>query len=101
MALGNEFYSADYSNIRSLNIKELIPLCRVDAITIYTQKSNSKFYVSRHHSGNPPFYDSTEKDISAFRRDYVHLWDKYLSNRIQFEDITSKSLFENYFKNKY
>lgn len=101
MALGNEFYSADYSNIRSLSLKTVVPICRVDAITIYSQKSNSKFYVSRHHSGNPPAYDATDKDITAFRRDYIYLWDRYLSNLIEFEDITSKSLFENYFKNKY
>lgn len=101
MSLNNEFYSADYSNVCSLNIKELIPLCKVDSITIYERKSNQTYYVSRHHSGNPPVYTSTDKDIKAFRRDYVYLWDRYLSDLILFEDITSKSLFEKYFKDKY
>lgn len=101
MALGNEFYSADYTGIKPTNIKELIPLCRMDSITIYERKNKNTIYVTRHHSGNPPTYTQSDKDIKAFRRDYVYLWDMYLSNKITFEDITSKSLFENYFKDKY
>lgn len=101
MALGNEFYSADYTGIKPTNIKELVPLCRMDSITIYERKNKNTIYVTRHHSGNPPTYTQSDKDIKAFRRDYVYLWDMYLSNRITFEDITSKSLFENYFKDKY
>lgn len=101
MSLGNEFYSADYSNIRSLNLSELIPLCRIDSITIYTRKSSRRYYVTRHHSGNPPAYTGTDKDIKAFRRDFIYLYDRYLSNLVDFEDITSKSLFENYFTDKY
>ena len=101
MALGNEFYSADYSGIKPMNIKELIPLCKMDAITIYQHKQRDMIYVTRHHSGTPPVYTNTDRDIKAFRRDFVYLWDMYLSNKIQFEDITSKSLFENYFKDKY
>lgn len=101
MALGNEFYSADYSGIRTMNIKELLPLCRMDAITIYQQKRKDMIYVTRHNSGTPPVYTNTDKDVKAFRRDFVYLWDMYLSNKMQFEDITSKSLFENYFKDKY
>lgn len=101
MSLNNEFYNADYSNIKSISLKELQALCKVDSITIYTRKSTNTLYVSRHHSGSPPTYEPTDKDIKAFRRDYVYLWDMYLSNRIIFEDITSKSLFESYFKDKY
>lgn len=101
MALGNEFYSADYSGIKSMNIKELFPLCKMDAITIYQHKRKNMIYVTRHHSGTPPEYSSTEKDVRAFRRDFPYLWDMYLSNMVQFEDITSKSLFEIYFKNRY
>jgi len=101
MALDNEFYSADYTGIKPTNIKELIPLCRMDSITIYERKNKNTIYVTRHHSGNPPIYTHSDKDIKAFRRDYVYLWDMYLSNRITFEDITSKSLFEKYFKDKY
>lgn len=101
MALGNEFYSVDYSGIKSMNIKELIPLCKMDAITIYQHKRKDLIYVTRHSSGTPPAYSNTDKDVKAFRRDFIYLWDMYLSNKVMFEDITSKSLFEIYFKNKY
>ena len=84
-----------------MNIKELLPLCRMDAITIYQHKQKDMIYVTRHNSGTPPEYTNTDKDVKAFRRDFVYLWDMYLSNKIRFEDITSKSLFENYFKDKY
>ena len=70
----------------------------MDSITIYERKNKNTIYVTRHHSGNPPTYTQSDKDIKAFRRDYVYLWDMYLSNRITFEDITSKSLFEKLFQ---
>ena len=43
MALGNEFYSADYTGIKPTNIKELVPLCRMDSITIYERKTKTPY----------------------------------------------------------
>ena len=98
MSLKNGFYSADYSGIRTRNIKEYVPICTIGEITIYEHKSKQLFYITNHVSGSPDSYDVTIRDIRAFRRNYIWLYESYLERIVDFEDITVKALFEYYFR---
>lgn len=98
MALNNDFYNADYSGIKSRNLNEYRPLCSVGEISIYEHKNRERFYITNHHSGSPDSYALTSRDIRAFRRNYIWIYEYYLDNLIEFEDITVKALFEYYFR---
>ena len=98
MSLKNEFYNADYSGIISRNIKEYVSICTVGEITIYEHKSKQMFYITNHCSGCPESYNVTSRDIKAFRRNYIWLYDYYLEHSVEFENITVKALFEYYFR---
>ena len=98
MAINNDFYNADYSGIKSRPLKEFVPLCAVGEIVIYEHKSKQLFYVTSHSSGTPDTYAVTSRDIRAFRRNYVWLYELYLDSCVEFENITVKALFEYYFR---
>lgn len=98
MSLKNEFYNSDYSGIKSRNIKEYLPICSVGEITIYEHKNKQTLYITEHKSGSPVNYDVTTRDIRAFRRDYIWIYESYLDRLIDFESITAKALFEYYFR---
>ena len=98
MSLKNEFYNADYYGIKTRNIKEYVPICTVGEITIYEHKSKQLFYITEHSSGSPENYNVTSRDIRAFRRNYIWLYEMYLERAVDFENITEKALFEYYFR---
>lgn len=98
MSIKNEFYNADYTGIKSRNIKEYRPICTVGEITIYEHKSRELFYTTEHSAGSPEYYNVTSRDIKAFRRDYIWLYEFYLDRLVEFENVTVKALFEYYFR---
>lgn len=100
MALGNEFYDVDYSDVRAQNLKEYVPLVFFEEIAIYEHKTQDMLYVTKHKQGTPyrVFTGVNEKNIKAFRRFYSWIWNiNYLEDRILFEDIESKFLLDSYF----
>lgn len=101
MSIENEFYTLDYSDVKSLNIKEFIPVCTVGEITIYEHKNDGSLYVSSHCHGTPEkTFGLDIRSLKAFIREYLWIWDYYLSYDITFENIEVKLLFDRYFKTK-
>lgn len=98
MSLKNKFYNADYSGIASRKLKEYVPICDVGEISIYEHKSKCLYYITSHSSGSPEKYDVTTRDIKAFRRNYIWLYEYYLDKLVEFENISIKALFEYYFR---
>ena len=97
MALSNDFIYNSTDNIKAQALKEYKLLCTVGEISIYRHKSKREYYVSEHRTGTAPQYKSDEVGIMRYRRKYgIVMAPAYVNNRVQFENILTKSLFELY-----
>lgn len=97
MALSNDFIYNNSDSIRAQALKEYKLLCTVGEISIYRHKSKREYYVSEHRTGTAPLYKSDEVGIMRYRRKYgLILAPAYVNNRVMFENILTKSLFELY-----
>lgn len=96
MALDNSF-NVDRQHVHPRPLTEYIPVCRLGEICIYRHKSEIRLYVSTHKSGcfNRNF-SITDSNILHYRRIYRTHWDMYISNKIDFEDVLSETLFLKY-----
>lgn len=100
LALGNEFYDTDYSDVKPQNLREYIPIVFFSEIAIYQHKSQERIYVSKHKQGIPEqnYTSISDKNIRAFKKHYSWVWNyAYLNDLILFEDIESKFLLDTYF----
>ena len=97
MALSNDFIYNNSDSIKSTSLKEYKLLCTVGEISIYRHKSNREYYVSEHRTGTAPQYKSDEVGIMRYRKKYgIIMAPAYLNNRVMFENILTKTLFELY-----
>ena len=97
MALSNDFIYNNSDSIRAQALKEYKLLCTVGEISIYRHKSKREYYVSEHRTGTAPVYKSDEVGIMRYRRKHgLVLAPAYVNNRVIFENILTKSLFELY-----
>lgn len=97
MALSNEFVYNNTDSIKSKALREYNPVCTIGEITIYRHKSNNEYYVSEHRTGGAPVFGSDEVNLTRYRRKYgIILYKAYLRNRVIFENMLTKSLFELY-----
>lgn len=97
MALSNDFIYNNSDSIKAKALKEYNLLCTIGEISIYRHKSKREYYVSEHRTGTAPIYKSDEVGIMRYRRKYgLVLAPAYINNRVIFENILTKSLFELY-----
>ena len=97
MALANDFIYNPTDNIKPQVLQEYKPLVTVGEITIYKHKSQQKFFVSEHRTGNPPEFKTDEIELKRYIKKYgFMLNNQYLHNNIKFENILTKTLFELY-----
>lgn len=97
MALSNDFIYNNADNIKAQALKEYKLLCTVGEISIYRHKSKREYYVSEHRTGTAPLYKSDEVGLMRYRRKHgLILAPAYVNNRVQFENMLTKSLFELY-----
>lgn len=101
MSLANDFVDDDFSNIKSMNLKEFTPLVNVGELAIYQHKSEYIYYVTGHKSGRPEEFGTSEQERSRFKRLYLWLWNSYLNGDVYFEEFIMKALFEKYFITNY
>lgn len=97
MALSNDFVYNDASDVRSLPLKEYRLICSVGEIHIYKHKSRSMYYISEHKTGEAPSYGSDDVGLKRYRKkNGIRLYSAYMHQKIQFESMLTKSLFELY-----
>lgn len=97
MALGNEFVTEGFSECRSINIKNLVPLVTVGKLTIYRIKSDArKYYCSEFRSGNAPAFADNDIDMVRFHNNFSWVRDAYIGNNIVFEDHSAEILLKKY-----
>ena len=96
MAINNDF-GGDRGTVRSIPLKELVPVVTVGEITVYRHKSDGSHYVSTHGTGSPVTFTSGETDLKRFQRAYSWLWIAYMERRIIFEEYLCEILLCKYF----
>lgn len=98
MALDNSF-NVDRSHVRPRPLNEYIPVCSIGELCIYRHKTETRLYATTHISGvfNRKF-SIQDTDRLHYQRVYRSHWDMYVSNKIDFEDILSETLFVKYWE---
>ena len=98
-ALSNDFVYNNNENIKSKPLKEFKLLCSVGEIHVYKHKSKREYYVSEHRTGTASIFNSDEVGLNRFRKNYgLILYSAYMRNKVTFETMLAKSLFELYTK---
>lgn len=99
MALDNDF-RIDRSNVRPRPLTEYVPVCMIGELCIYKHKTENRLYATTHLSGVfNKRYSSGDADKAHYRKIYFSHWSMYISQRIDFEDVLSESLFNRYWSN--
>lgn len=98
MSLGNKFSSNIQGNIRTQNLKEYRLIVGIGELFVYRHKSNGKYYISRHRSGEAKHYSESAADIMRFKRTYGWLWMAYVHENVIFEEYFCEILLTKYFK---
>ena len=94
MALRNLF-DLDSRYIRSLPLRELVPVVRVGELVIYKHKSRPEYYARCGSAGTVPVtYTGSDTDRKRFQKRYAILYLKYMAGRVFFETHTAQVLFE-------
>lgn len=93
VALDNRFAVEDRMQIKRIDTREFRPVCYYDGICYYKSKTGGKWYASRHVSGSPKRYESSEADKRRFRRDNPAIFRAFAAKRLYFEDIDVQTRF--------
>ena len=97
MALNNDFAYNSSENIKSMSLKEYRLICTVGDISIYRHKSKRQYYISEHRTGTAPVFTSDEVNLMRYRKNYgLIIYQAYMRNKVIFENMLVKSLFELY-----
>ena len=97
MALSNDFAYNDASGIGSQNLKSYTLICTVGEISIYKHKADRIYYISEHKTGTADEFNSDEVGLKRYQKKYgLRLFSAYMKNKITFESMLTKSLFEIY-----
>ena len=99
MAINNTFEMDESSIIKSLSLKEYVPVVSSTyGITIYKHKNRREYYVSTHREGDV-IYGKSKAEKTRFWNKYSYLWFAFLRNDVIFEEYLCLSLFQKLFDN--
>ena len=98
MSIDNEFEEISYSRIKSMPLREYIPIMAMGELCIYEHKSRKELYISTHVTGNVPTFGVTKTERVKVKRLYNWIWIAYLNNYIVFENLMLEVLFTDYFQ---
>ena len=96
MALNNDF-NVDRMHVKSRPINEYIPVCSIGELHIYRHKSETRLYGTTFKNGVfAKTFTTGDTEKMRYRRLYMHHWDMYIENKIDFEDVLAEKLFLKY-----
>lgn len=98
MALYNIFNNVSTANVKSMNLKTLIPMIDIGEIMIYRTKDKRTFYVSPHKMQAKYNFSLSDTDLKRFRLTFQYLWYEYLRYNVFFENYTSEVIFKTYYE---
>ena len=93
VALDNKFAITDRAQVKRLDLRTFKPVSAIDDLTIYKDKSGRRMYISRHRSGSPKLYETTDADLKRFRREQQAVIRANAGRRLYFEDIDVQTKF--------
>lgn len=97
MALNNSFCGVDDDTIKPQNLKEYKPLANVGELYLYTHKSTSVVYVSKHRGGTTPLiFRASDRDLKRFRKTFSWLPFEIGGGMVLFEDVSCQYLLTKY-----
>lgn len=85
MAINNAFAWDDKSRVKSMPLREMLPVLAVGEVTVYRHKSRREWYVSAHRSGAPELYGTTELELARLRRSTGWLWEATVDGNVWYE----------------
>lgn len=94
MAIDNAFRT-DETNIRSWKLSEFNHVVSIGELGVYQHKSGGWLYISKTVN-KTHYYDGYGVKLTMFRRDYMILKYKYLSQMLTFEDFDCELIFREY-----
>lgn len=89
-ALDNNFINDSFSGVRKVNINEYTPLFSIDGIYIYKHKSDIFYYACSIPAKNVIHYRSVDNFVVFYRLYGLQLKLAYGSNKMYFEDYSTK-----------
>ena len=93
MAFENKFAYDDFTNVKSLNIKEYLPLYSIGNYYIYLHKSRSEYYISMCKMDVKESYADSEYGHLQFAQNHGReMYGAYMDNRLIFETYRCKKL---------
>lgn len=98
MSLENSF-NVDRQHVRPRPLGEYVPVCMIGELCIYRHKSEARLYCTTHQAGVfSRKFGSSDTDKIYYKRIFVHHWEMYIQNQIDFEDVLSEKLFLHYWE---
>ena len=91
--INNKFANDSFYGIKRRNIREYIPVCRIDDCYLYKHKANNKMYVCSIQSQNIPEYKSKDNALSFYQSFGRYLPIAYANGLLEFSDFTIKAKF--------
>ena len=93
MAFENKFAYDDFTNVRSLNIKEYVPLWSIGEYYIYRHKSRDEYYISVCPMKVREAYPDSDYGHLQFAQNHGReMYGAYMDNRLMFETYRAKRL---------
>lgn len=89
----NKFANDSFYGVKKRNIREYVPLCKIDDIYIYYHKSTMKKYVCTIQAINIPEYNSKDNALAFYQSFGRYLPSEYANGFVEFSDYTTKSKF--------
>lgn len=93
MAFENKFAYDDFTNVRSLNIKEYVPMWSIGDYYIYMHKSRAEYYISVCPMKVKESYADSDHGHLQFAQNHGReMYGAYMENRLFFETYRAKKL---------
>lgn len=89
----NKFANDSFYGVIKRNIREYIPMCKIDDFYIYRHKSTGRKYVCSINAINIPEYSSKDNALAFYQSLGRFLPMEYANGNVEFSDFTTKTKF--------
>lgn len=91
--INNKFANDSFFGIKTRNLREYIPVCKVDDLYLYKHKSNNLYYVCSSQALNIPEYSSRDNALAFYQSYGRYMPQLYSTKALEFSDFTVKAKF--------
>ena len=91
--INNKFANDSFYGIKKRNIREYVPVCRIDDMYLYRHKANNSYYVCSIQALSIPEYKSRDNALAFYSAFGRYLPIAYANGMLEFSDFTIKAKF--------